>query len=333
VFHFLRRGGQDGDQAVDVNAHASAEQAPRRPSIGLVLGGGAARGFAHIGVIRALTAKGYAPDIITGTSIGAVVGGCHAAGKLDAVEEWGRGLTRRGMLSYLDVSFSGSGLLSGGRLADKLTQAVGDIAIEDLPMRFAAIATELQTGHEIWVTRGRLVDALRASYALPGMFPPVGLGDRWLVDGALVNPVPVSAARALGARVVIAVNVNTDLFGRGTTIHDHGPPSETEAPIEEEVANRGLLGLLGGDKAAKRRFFGTANRPGISSVMVDAFNVMQDRITRARLAGDPPDILISPRVGRIGLFDFHRAEEAIALGAEAAEKALEPIDEIVAALA
>ena len=184
--------------------------------IGLALGGGAARGFAHIGVIRTLVAKGFKPDIIAGTSIGAVVGGCYAAGKLDEFEEWARSLTRRGVLGYLDVSLGGSGLISGGRLAEQLTEAVGDVTIEDLPLRFAAIATEIGTGHEIWLTRGRLADALRASYALPGIFPPVQVGERWLVDGALVNPVPVSAARALGARLVIAVNVNTDLFGRGT---------------------------------------------------------------------------------------------------------------------
>jgi NTE family protein len=333
VFHFLRRGVQDGDQAVDVDAHAPAETAARRPSIGLVLGGGAARGFAHIGVIRALLAKGYIPDIITGTSIGAVVGGCYAAGKLDDVEQWGRSLTRRNLLSYLDLNFSGSGLLGGGRLFEKLTAAVGEIAIDELPIRFAAIATEIGTGHEIWITRGKLVDALRASYSLPGLFPAVQIGERWLMDGALVNPVPVSAARALGARVVIAVNVNTDLFGRGTTIHDHGTHARAEVPIEEEAANRGLLGRFGTEKSVARRFFGAAGRPGISTVMVDAFNVMQDRITRARLAGDPPDVLISPRIGRIGLFDFHRAEEAIRIGADAAEKALEPLDDIVAALA
>ena len=158
------------------------------------------------------------------------------------------------------------------------------------------------------------------------------IGDRWLMDGALVNPVPVSAARALGARVVIAVNVNTDLFGRGTAVPDMGntPP---EPPIEEEVASRGLLGMFGADRTAKRRILGTADRPGLSSIMVEAFNIMQDRITRARLAGDPPDVLISPRVGRIGLFDFHRAQEAINLGTEAAERALEGLDEVIAALA
>ena len=333
MFHFLGRSGQNGDQAVDADAHAPAVGAPHRPSIGLVLGGGAARGFAHIGVLRALVAKGLTPDIITGTSIGAVVGGCYAAGKLDEIETWGRSLTRRSLLSYLDVSFSGSGLLSGGKLAEKITEAVGDVAIDQLPVRYAAIATEIGTGHEIWITRGLLADAMRASYALPGIFPPIRLGERWLVDGALVNPVPVSVARALGARLVIAVNVNTDMFGRGAAIPDQGAVPEPEPPIEEEVASRGLFGLFGGEKSAKRRLFGTAARPGLSTVMVEAFNIMQDRITRARLAGDPPDVLISPRVGRIGLFDFHRAQEAINLGSEAAERSLEGLDEVIAALA
>src|SRR5437763_8843930 len=309
-----------------------ASPTSQRPTIGLALGGGAARGFAHIGVIHTLIAKGYTPDIIAGTSFGAVVGGCYAAGKLDDVEQWGRGLTRRRVLTYLDVSFSGSGLLSGGRLAEKLTATLGNTTIEELPIRFAAIATEIGTGHEIWVTRGRVAEAVRASYALPGIFPAVQIGDRWLMDGALVNPVPVSAARALGARVVIAVNVNTDLFGRGTTIQDHGT-ADSEPPIEEEAASHGLLGLFGAEKTARRRFFGTGGRPGLSNVMVEAFNVMQDRITRARLAGDPPDVMISPRIGRVGLFDFHRAEEAIAIGAEATERALESFDDIVAALA
>jgi NTE family protein len=329
VFHFLRNGGSGRDRTV---VDMADETVSKRPTIALALGGGAARGFAHIGVIRTLVAKGFKPDIIAGTSIGAVVGGCYAAGKLDAIEQWARSLTRRRLFSYLDVSLGGLGLISGTRLFETLVEAVGDAKIEALPLRFAAIATEIGTGHEIWLTRGRLSDALRASYALPGIFPAVQIGDRWLMDGALVNPVPVSAARALGARVVIAVNVNTDLFGRGTIIQDYGA-AESEPPIEQEAVNRGLLGLFGAEKNARRRFFGTAGRPGLSNVMVDAFNVMQDRITRARLAGDPPDVMISPRVGRIGLFDFHRAADAITIGAEATEKALESFDDVVAALA
>ena len=168
------------------------------------------------------------PDIITGTSIGAVIGGCYAAGKLDEVEEWARGLTRRSLLSYLDVSFCGlrpaQRRASSPRSSPKPSAIV---TIDKLPVRYAAIATEIGTGHEIWITRGRLTDALRASYALPGIFPPVRLGERWLVDGALVNPVPVSVARALGARLVIAVNVNTDLFGRGTAVPDLGAGART----------------------------------------------------------------------------------------------------------
>ena len=329
MFHFLRSGGSGGDRTV---VDMTDQTVSKRPTIALALGGGAARGFAHIGVIRTLVAKGFKPDIIAGTSIGAVVGGCYAAGKLDEIEKWARSLTRRRLFGYLDVSLGGLGLISGSRLFESLTEAVGDVRIEALPLRFAAIATEIGTGHEIWLTRGRLSEALRASYALPGIFPAVQVGDRWLMDGALVNPVPVSAARALGARIVIAVNVNTDLFGRGTTIQDYGA-AESEPPIEEEAVNRGVLGLFGAEKNARRRFFGTAGRPGLSNVMVEAFNVMQDRITRARLAGDPPDVMISPRIGRIGLFDFHRAEDAIAIGAEATEKALQGFDEIVAALA
>lgn len=192
------------------------------PSIGLVLGSGAARGFAHIGVMRALQERGIKPDIIVGTSMGALVGGCFATDQLDTLEEWARSLTMRRIIGYLDVRIGGSGLIGGGRLANRLQDLIGEMAIEDLPVRFAAIATEIGTGHEVWLTRGSLSLAVRASYALPGIFPPVHLGGRWLVDGALVNPVPVSAARALGARVVIAVNMDADRFGRGTTIASHG---------------------------------------------------------------------------------------------------------------
>jgi len=304
-----------------------------RPTIGLALGGGAARGFAHIGILRTLIANGIQPDIIAGTSIGAVTGGCYAAGHLDELEHWARLLTRRRIFGYLDFSLGGSGLIGGVRLADRLSSTLGETSFDELSLRFAAIATEIGTGHEIWLTRGRLADALRASYALPGIFPPVHIGRRWLIDGAMVNPVPVSAARALGARLVIAVNLNADLFGRGTTIYDHGPEDDEEFVREALQQRRSLAGIFGAEWLFKRQVVGTPARPGLSTVMVEAFNIVQDRITRARLAGDPPDVLVSPRLGRIGLFDFHRAEEAIALGTEAAEKSLETIAEAVAALA
>ena len=329
VFEGLFARGRNGDRSADATA-APPRPTMTRPTIGLALGGGAARGFAHIGVVRTLVAHGIVPDVIVGTSIGAVVGGSYAANHLDRLEEWARGLTARGVLSYLDISLSGSGLIRGGHLASRLEAAMSDSRIDDLPIRFAAIATEFNTGHEIWLTRGRLADALRASYALPGIFPPVRIGGRWLVDGALVNPVPVSAARALGARLVIAVNLNSDLFGRGTIIADHGSDDSDEA--EPEKPN-GLRGLFGGKGSLRRQVLGTRGRPGIPTVMVEAFNVMQDRITRARLAGDPPDVLISPRLGHIGWFDFHRAADAISIGVDAAEKSMDAVTEAVTALA
>ena len=284
----------------------------KRPSIALALGGGAARGFAHIGVMRTLVAHGIVPDIIVGTSIGAVVGGCYAAGQLDGLEAWSRSLTVRGVLGYLDLSLSGSGLIRGGHLASRLEEALHDTTIENLPLRFAAIATEFNTGHEVWLTRGRLVDALRASYALPGIFPPAHIGGRWLVDGALVNPVPVSAARALDARLVIAVNLNSDLFGRGTIIANHGSDDGDAAAAEPPKTNGLARHVRRRALAAPADSSARRGSPGIPTVMVEAFNVMQDRITRARLAGDPPDVLISPRLGarRLVRFSSRRASRS-----------------------
>jgi len=308
--------------------------AVRRPVIGLALGGGAARGFAHIGIIRTLIAHGIVPNIVVGTSIGAVVGGAYAAGHLDTLEEWARSLQPRNILGYLDIRLNGSGLIGGAKLAAQLEAAMGATLIEDLPTKFASVATEVRTGHEIWLTHGRIVDAMRASYALPGIFSPVMVGDRWLVDGALVNPVPVSAARAFGAEIVIAANLSSDVFAHSTTIYSHGPAPEVAVVSTPEILDptppkRGFGKFFSPERTLKREFFGGGGRPGISTVMVDAFNIMQDRITRARLAGDPPDLLISPRVGQIGWFDFHRAEDLIAHGVRAAERAIESIQEAV----
>ena len=321
------QSGSEGDHKVGLGSI-------RRPVIGLALGGGAARGFAHIGIVRTLIAHGIIPNVVVGTSIGAVVGGAYAAGHLDTLEEWARRLQPRNILSYLDIRLNGSGLIGGDKLASHLEAAIGPTLIEDLPLKFATVATEIHTGHEIWLTHGRIVDAMRASYALPGIFAPVLVGDRWLVDGALVNPVPVSAARALGAEIVIAANLSSDVFTHSTTIYAHGPSAEApQATIEPVPPKRGLGKLFSAERTVKREFFGSGGRPGISTVMVDAFNIMQDRITRARLAGDPPDMLITPRVGQIGWFDFHRADDLIAHGARAAERAIDSIQEAIHILA
>jgi NTE family protein len=311
----------------------------RRPVIGLALGGGAARGFAHIGILRTLVAHGIVPDVVVGTSMGGVVGGAYAAGRLDGLEEWARNLQPRNILSYLDIRLNGSGLIGGAKLAAEIETTLGRHLIEELPLKFATVATEVRTGHEIWLTHGSMADAMRASYALPGIFAPVLIGDRWLVDGALVNPVPVSVARALGAEVVIAANLSSDVFTHSTTIHSHGSSAgvsvtaAADSELESEPPKRGLGKFFSAERTMKREFFGSGDRPGISSVMVDAFNIMQDRITRARLAGDPPDLLISPRIGHIGFFDFHRADDLIAHGARAAERAIDSIQEAIGILA
>jgi len=330
VLDNLRWGQKNGSEDSDKVGLGTI----RRPVIGLALGGGAARGFAHIGIVKTLIAHGIVPNVVVGTSIGAVVGGAYAAGHLDTLEEWARHLQPRSVLGYLDIRLNGSGLIGGEKLATQLEAAIGQTLIEDLPLKFATVATEVRTGHEIWLTHGRMVEAMRASYALPGIFSPVLVGDRWLVDGALVNPVPVSAARALGAEIVIAANVSSDIFTHSTTIYSHGASAAPmRIAVEPVPPRRGLGKFFSPERTVKREFFGGGGRPGISSVMVDAFNIMQDRITRARLAGDPPDLLISPRVGQIGWFDFHRADDLIGHGVRAAERAIISIQEAIHVLA
>jgi NTE family protein len=300
----------------------------RRRKIGVVLGAGAARGWAHIGALQELAALDIKPDIVVGASVGAVVGGCFAAGKLDQLETFTRSLTKRRVFGLIDFSFNGGGLIGGDRLRQRLEESMGALTIEELPLQFASVATEIATGHEIWLKRGPLVEAMRASYALPGIFEPVRLGGRWLIDGAIVNPVPISVARAMGADQVIAINIAADGFGRGTAIqnpehHDHAVAADLIEAVAPAQRSAGMIDSLRQRTGLFRRQIASPGpgAPGMAQVMVDAFNITQDRIMRSRLAGDPPDVMVTLRVGKIGLFEFHRAEELIALGREAVRKA------------
>ena len=296
----------------------------RPPCVGVALGGGSARGWAHIGVLRELRACGIPIDVIAGTSIGAVVGACAAADKLDELEAFALGLNRRRVLGLMDISFAGSALIGGARLRRRLSRDIGGLVIEALPMPFAAVATELGSGREVCLAAGDLVEAVRASYAMPGVFEPVRVGGRWLFDGAMSNPVPVSICRDLGADLVIAVSLSSDL---------------------DESAGSGSASLLGDDPTApslasvrtpRRRRLQFARRrlferradgaPGIASVMVNAFSVAQERISRARLAYDQPEVLIPARLDSVGLFDFHRAAVLIAHGRRVAREAVPAIE-------
>ena len=294
---------------------ASVPVPERKSGISLALGGGAARGWSHIGVLRALDEAGIQIDMIAGTSIGALVGACYLAGKLDELEEFARSLTKRRIFGLLDFKFAGSGLLSGMRLDARMQQHMAGLTFGDLPKPFVCVASEIRTGHEIWLSSGSLVQAIRASYALPGVFEPVLCNGRVLVDGALVNPVPVSVCRAYEQPLVVAVNLHYDLFGRAAVIkHSAG-----------ELVERREAPGNGGDVKETRL--------GITGVMVEAFNIIQDRISRARLAGDPPDLSLQPKLGHVGLSEFHRAAEAIAVGYETTVERLAELRRLQAVLA
>ncbi len=294
---------------------------PVQPKIGLALGSGVARGWAHLGVIRALERYGFIPRVVAGTSIGALVGGSYLAGHLDSLEDWARGLNKVRLISYLDFRVRG-GMIRGQALVDAMERHIGGLKIEDLGRPYAAMATDLLTGHEVWLRKGDLVQAIRTSYSLPGIFEPVRVDGRWLVDGALVNPVPVSACRAMGAQMTIGVNLNGDLIGKarrpGTNFQSIAGFDLLEELQDNNSAAPGSK--LGG--LSRRLFKRQASSPSLFGVMVAALNIVQDRITRSRLAGEPPDVHITPRLGHIGLLEFDRADEVIAEGEAAVERVL-----------
>jgi len=290
----------------------------QRAPLGLALGGGVARGWAHIGAMRALIEAGIKPDIIAGTSIGAIVGAAYLSGKLDVLEKWARSLTQRKMMGYMDVRWGGSGLMRGDRLARVLNHYMGDVRIEDLDRKFAAVTCDLRTGYEVWLQRGPIVPAIRASYALPGAFEPVMVDGRFMIDGALVNPVPVSTCRALGAHMVIAISLNGDAFGPMGSSHEldldgDDDPDETD-PFE--IASQSI-NKLRPDRLLLKSMIGEVKpgkSPKIGSVMMGTLNIVMDRISRSRLAGDPPDVFVAPRIGHIGMLEFTKADELIERG-------------------
>lgn len=324
--------------------------------IGLALGSGAARGWAHIGVLRALEEIGVEPDVICGTSIGAVVGAAYLTEQLDELQTWAQSMGWLGMLGIIDLTFRRGGLLAADRTFDRFRNHRTEVTIDRLHKPFAAVATDLGTGREIWLRDGPLLSAVQASAAMPGLFPAVRRDDRWLVDGALVNPLPVSLCRALGADVVIAVNLNSELSplsrpsGRGAAKLRKAAEAKTaqmpparmppaQAVPEAAMATAGdatspvfstltsqIASWMGRRPAPRTRFL--ANQlertpapdvtPNVMDVMAGSIDIMQDRITRSRLAGEPPDVLIAPRLSHIGILEFDHAEEVVEIGHAAA---------------
>jgi NTE family protein len=258
-------------------------------------------------------------DIMAGCSAGALVGGCYLARQLDALEKWALALNKRRILGYLDLNLGRGGVIKGARIVTELRRLLGPLRIEDLRIPFVAVATDLVTGHEVWLQQGDLAEAVRASFSLPGLFPPMQIEKRWLADGALVDPLPVSACRALGADLIIAINLNTDILGKSRRAASLSPVTLGFDPAglveAREIMSEGPL-----PESLTRGMFGQdGDRPNIFGVMTTSLSIMQDRLTRSRLAGDPPDVHITPRVGHIGLLEFERAEEAIREGENAVE--------------
>ncbi|HLV29280.1 MAG TPA: patatin-like phospholipase RssA [Burkholderiaceae bacterium] len=287
----------------------------RKPIVGLALGSGSARGWAHIGVIRTLENAGIRPDIICGTSIGALVGAAYGTGELDRFSEWVSQLKLRDVVSLMDFHLNG-GMLKGERLMGFFQRHFMDCPVSTLKVPFAAVATDLHSGQEVWLKDGSTTDVVRASIALPGLFSPVWHDGRLLVDGGLVNPVPVSLARAMGADIVLAVDLNADILGR-----------HTATPIEQKVGTtvgsawrahvpEALSAFLPGAESESEKM------PSLIDILAASINIMQVRITRSRMAGDPADAVIAPRLANLGLMDFHRAKEAIAKGELAAKESL-----------
>jgi NTE family protein len=294
--------------------------------IGLALGGGAARGWAHIGVIEALHEAGVKIDVVCGSSMGALVGAAYVAGKLTALKEWALTLNLRRITALLDVRLNGGGLLNGAAIMRQLRSIGLDGMIEDYPTPFAAVAAELATGHEVWFRDGPIEEAVRASIALPGILSPAKVDSRWMLDGGLVNPVPVSACRALGADVIIAVDLNADFFqarGSATATARSLLMAEADPPPLAPPSSKPVDVVL---RLLQRH----GGAPGYFEVLITAVNIMQDQITRARLAGEPPQVLLIPRVGAISPLDFHRVREGIDRGRSAVEHALRQLRQAIA---
>ncbi|AUL99462.1 patatin [Rhodocyclaceae bacterium] len=290
---------------------ALAQRNESRPMIGVALGGGAARGWAHLGVLAALEEEGVRPDVIAGCSIGALVGAAYASGKLAELTQWAESLDWQKVVSMLDIGLKG-GLIRGDKVVQYCARHFMATDFQRLSMPFACVATELDSGREVWLRQGEVADAVRASIALPGLIAPVMRNGRILVDGGLVNPVPVSLCRAMGADLVVAVDVGTDLVGRmrrRMSQHDLSPDSWGQRLLS-------MVGLGNGDDDSD-----TPSLPSLATILTASINIMQMRIARSRLAGEPADVLITPRVAQLRIMDFDHAAEAIAEGRAAVERA------------
>jgi NTE family protein len=277
--------------------------------VSLVLGSGGARGLAHIGIIHCLEEAGYRIDSIAGASMGALVGGIYAAGKLDSYRDWVCALRSTDVLRFLDLSFSVGGLFKGERIIDTLREMVGDHAIEDLPLAYTAVATDIDRQREVWITRGPLFDAIRASIAVPTIFTPYEYRGSTLVDGGLLNPVPIAPTFRDFTDLTIAVNLNAEPQAAPRVAR---PPSPSAAePAERDLRSR-IQQFL--DAVTEGRAETHDRDLGMFELIGRSFDVMQNAIAAVKLASYAPDVVIEVPRDACGSYEFHRAREMIDLG-------------------
>ena len=309
-----------------------------KPKIGIALGSGAARGWSHVGVLQALKAEGIEPDIVCGSSMGALVGAGYVAGELEPMEKWAYSMTWRDIVGFLDIDLTSGGLIEGKRIMSFLQTLKEDAPIESFDKPYIAVATDLETGREIWLQQGSIVEAVRASIALPGIFSPVRINGKWLLDGGLSNPVPVSACRAQGADIIIAVNLNGDLVSnrkRGTDpkkVSDK--PSEDHSEDHSDIFDtlfKNVPMSIGSSlkKILPDLLVSESTTPDYFDVTASAINIMQDHVTRSRLAGEPPHVMLTPQVGDIGILEFNRAEDAIREGRKSVKRAMSSLKDFL----
>ena len=308
-----------------------------RPKIGLALGSGSARGLAHLGVIRAIEDAGIEVSCIAGSSMGALIGAIHAAGKLDELEAAFLGFDWKKTASFFDVVLPKSGLLDGARISELVRAHIHADTIEALPIPFAAVATDIVSGEEVVIRSGDVIEAVRASISVPGIFTPVRSNERILVDGGLTNPVPTSVARAMGADIVVAVDLNHQIVaGKNlkpllTTAKTDNPKNHVSGMFSRWVGDYRLSikdlkqKLLAVDAPASAQFskwISAEPLPSIFEVLLASINIMETRLTQTRLSLDRPDVIIQPPLGHIRFLEFDRAEEIIATGYEHTQQQL-----------
>ena len=277
----------------------------RRPKVGLALGSGGARGWCHIGIIRELEEMGLRPDVISGASMGALVGAIHAGDALESLENWAIKLTARDFFGMLDVNLSSGGLVEGNEILSVIRRLVKAKRIEELSVPLALVATDMSSGREVWMTKGDLAAAVRASVALPGLISPFQIGDRWFLDGGLTNPLPVTACRILGAEVVIAANPNGRFDGTFWASRDYELPGLLSSWKDRIPKMPTALSAFFDGKSDDEP------SPQYLDVLATSIDIMTDGIRRAKLAGDPPHVLLDAHLAELSVLDFHRASDAI----------------------